>query len=124
VDIVGRRAVEKALNAAGVSRPDERALYWITFASAIATDSTYYGLVAAGRWGNRTVRGALMGLAAGIASLILPPRLGLGEPPRADRLPTQIMTVAWYVIGGLAAAAAATALDRRYHRVDFADVAV
>ncbi len=54
-----------------------------------------------------------MGLLAGIGALILPQRLGLGAPPKSELFSNQVMTVAWYVIGGLAAAATATWLAGR-----------
>jgi hypothetical protein len=53
------------------------------------------------------MRGALLGLAAGVGAAYLPPRIGLGEQPGQRPPATQIMTVAWYLAGGLAAAAAA-----------------
>ena len=55
-------------------------------------------------------RGIAMGLAAGAGALVLPRRLGLGDAPKSDHLPNQIMTVAWYLVGGLAAASAGRAL--------------
>lgn len=117
IDLVGMRGIEKVLDAAGVTPPGSASLYWLTFASAIATDSSYYALVGAGRNANRWVRGAMIGAAAGAGALLLPRRLGLGDPPKSDRTANQVMTIAWYVIGGLVAAAAAAALDRRTRAV-------
>jgi hypothetical protein len=51
-------------------------------------------------------RAIAMGLGAGACALVLPRRIGLGDAPKSDHIPNQIMTVAWYLVGGLAAAAA------------------
>ncbi len=53
----------------------------------------------------RCTGGRGLGLAAGAGALVLPKPLGLGEAPKSRRPATRIMTVAWYLIGGLAAAA-------------------
>ena len=50
--------------------------------------------------------GIWAGLIAGLGAVLVPRQVGLGDPPNADRRVTQLMTVAWYVIGGLVAAAA------------------
>ena len=55
-------------------------------------------------------RAVAMGLAAGAGALVLPRRIGLGDAPKSDHIPNQIMTVAWYFVGGLAAACAGRAL--------------
>lgn len=43
---------------------------------------------------------------------MLPKPLGLGDPPNAHLPGTQLMTVAWYLLGGMVAAAAFAARDR------------
>jgi hypothetical protein len=47
-----------------------------------------------------------------VGALALLERIGLGAPPDSRRPGNQLMTVAWYVIGGLATAAAANAYSR------------
>jgi hypothetical protein len=54
-----------------------------------------------------------MGLLAGIGALVLPQRMGLGDPPHSELLSNKIMTVAWYTLGGLAAACTANWLAGR-----------
>ena len=58
-------------------------------------------------------RGAAMGLLAGLGALLLPQRLGLGAPPKSDLLSNQVMTVAWYIVGGITAAATSSWLSSR-----------
>jgi hypothetical protein len=110
MDIVGIRAIASSLRATGANPGTPDRLYPVALAGDIACNSAYYALVATGRRPNVWMRGVLLGLAAGIGALVLPRRLGLGDPPRSHRVANQIMTVAWYLIGGLAAAATAECL--------------
>ena len=89
---------------ADVSLPGPATLHTAAFAGDILCNTAYYSL--ATTW----TRGILLGLAAGVGALVLPPRMGLGDPPKSDRLSNKVMTVAWYLAGGLAAAATATRL--------------
>jgi hypothetical protein len=50
--------------------------------------------------------GPLLGLGAGLCALALPPLIGLGKKPTRRTRETKLMTVGWYVAGGLATAAA------------------
>ena len=116
MDVVGVRAIARGLRASGSDPGSAEALYPIALAGDIACNSAYYTLVAAGRRPNVWLRGTALGLAAGVGALLLPRRMGLGDPPRSHRVANQIMTVAWYLIGGLAAAATAECLrDREPH---------
>ena len=114
MDVVGVRALASGLRAARTQPPpDHRTLYRWALAGDLACNSAYYALVAAGRRPNVWLRGAVLGLGAGIGALLLPQALGLGAPPRSHRTANQIMTVGWYLIGGLAAAATAHCLRTR-----------
>jgi hypothetical protein len=63
--------------------------------------------------GKRPVlRGLALGIAAGIGAVALTPVLGLPRRHRGITLRTQAMTVALYALGGLAAGAMASLLDR------------
>jgi len=108
MDVVGMRALSRGVQAVGAGTPDmHKGLYRATLAGDLICNSAYYSLATS------YTRGAVMGLAAGIGALLLPERVGLGAPPRSELLSNQVMTVAWYVLGGLAAAATATWLANR-----------
>jgi hypothetical protein len=108
MDVVGMRALSRAATSAGEDAPQaHRGLYRATLAGDLICNSAYYSLA------TTYTRGTVMGLLAGIGALVLPQRLGLGAPPKSDLLSNQVMTVAWYVIGGLAAAATAQWLEHR-----------
>jgi hypothetical protein len=105
IDLLGKRAIAKPLMKMGVAPPQDDNLYWITLASDIFSNSLYYCLIGLGNEKNAYRNGALLGLAAGIGAVALPAPLGLGTDTTARTGQTELMTVAWYLAGGLAAAA-------------------
>ena len=106
MDILGMRAIAQGAEAAGETPPPRDTLFDMAMAGDLLFNALYYSLVAWGGARGATRRGALLGLAAGIGGVVLPGRLGLGDRPSARTKATQAMTVAWYTIGGLAAATA------------------
>ncbi|HEX8385329.1 MAG TPA: hypothetical protein VF576_04040 [Rubricoccaceae bacterium] len=108
MDVLGMRAIAGLSQAAGVRPP--RPLYAVTLAGDLLSNALYYSLVAAGTPGREWTRGALLGLGAGVGAVVLPPVLGLGRVPSGRTPATAAMAVAWYTIGGLAAAATARRL--------------
>jgi hypothetical protein len=58
-------------------------------------------------------RGLLLGLTAGLGAVFLPGPLGLGTGPSRRTPRTAVMTVAWYALGGLVAAAVYRGLSDR-----------
>ncbi|GGF16456.1 hypothetical protein [Hymenobacter cavernae] len=104
MDILGMRALRKILDKADAPQPDRDTLFNVTMASDILTNGLYYSFIGSGKgvW----QRGALLGLAAGVGGVVLPGPLGLGEAPSNRTPQTKLMTVAWYLVGGLAAAGA------------------
>ena len=114
MDVLGMRAIARATGTSGMA--DESAdvdaernprLFEYALAGDLLANSAYYSL--ATTW----TRGAVLGLAAGIGALVLPRRMGLGDPPHSELLSNKIMTVAWYTLGGLAAAWTAQCLARK-----------
>lgn len=105
VEVIGMRALAAALRASGKQPPEDDELYGWTLAGDLLSNSLYYSLVGVGETSGAWRRGALLGLAGGLGAALLPGPLGLGRQP-GERPPlTQILTVAWYLAGGLAAAA-------------------
>lgn len=107
MDVIGMRALDRTMRRVGIRRQPQRRLFYETLAGDLASNAAWYSLVGLGRPDRVWRRGLLLGLAAGAGAVLLPPVLGLGRTPRARTPTTQALTVAWYVAGGLAAAAAA-----------------
>lgn len=112
IDRLGMEAVEKLLHAAGMKVPEEDKLFYITLAGDLLSNALYYSLVGGHRGKGAWLRGGLLGVAAGLGGILLPPMLGLRAKPVARTTETKAMTVAWYLVGGLAAAAAVHLLAR------------
>jgi hypothetical protein len=108
MDVVGMRAIARTMQAAGADPPVP--LHEAALVGDILTNSLYYGLVGLGGREDALRNGALLGLAAGLGAVFLPEPLGLGRQPTEDSPQTELMTVAWYLLGGLAAGAAYSAL--------------
>lgn len=113
MDVIGERALAGTLEAAHVDPPRGRALYGWTMAADLVSNTLYYSLVGAGSPGGTWLRGGALGLAAGVGAVVLPRPLGLGRQPGARSPRTPLLTVAWYLAGGLAAAATARAAGEK-----------
>lgn len=108
MDVVGMRALARGSEALDTGAPHtHKGLYRAALAGDLICNSAYYSLA------STYTRGTVMGLLAGVGALMLPQRMGLGTPPRSDLLSNQVMTVAWYLIGGLVAAGTARWLTTR-----------
>jgi hypothetical protein len=104
LDILGMRALSHVLPGGKPDNPARLRTYALV--GDLIANTLYYSLVGAGNRKSSRFRGTLLGGAAGVGAVVLPPLLGLGRRPSARTPATQAMTVGWYVIGGLAAAAA------------------
>lgn len=112
MDLLGMRALARALRSAGETPPPRDTLYGLTLAGDLASNTLYYSLVGVGKEGGEWKRGTLLGVAAGVGAVVLPPLLGLGSAPSSRTPATAAMTVAWYTLGGLATAGTARLLRR------------
>jgi hypothetical protein len=110
MDVLGMRAIAKSLRGAGATPPEGDELHNAALAGDLLSNSLYYSLVGVGSRNGAVMRGALLGAAAGVGAVTLPGPLGLGEAPSRREPETALMTIAWYLAGGLAAGAAYRAL--------------
>lgn len=106
VDVLGKRAIAVAYQATGHEPPPDDELYAMAMAGDLASNSLYYSLIGLSERRNALLCGALLGFGAGVGAVALPGKIGLGSGPSARTPATQAMTVAWYTVGGLAAATA------------------
>jgi hypothetical protein len=105
LDILGKRAYAYPLMRAGKQPPPNKELYWYSLGGDLLANSLYYSLVAFGGASNAMLVGGFLGAAAGVGAVALSEPLGLGDEPVNRTTETEIMTVAWYLAGGIAAAA-------------------
>jgi hypothetical protein len=112
MDILGKRAIAKSMRWLDREPPAEDRLHNITLAGDIISNSAYYSLIGLGKPEGALLRGAILGLAAGVGGVLLPEPLGLGNAPSARTPQTKAMTVAWYLAGGIVAALTYRALSK------------
>lgn len=103
-DILGVRALEKGIFAAGEQPPTGAELQRLALGADIVVNAGYYALVAAAGRRAAWAAGLGLGLLGGIGAITLPGPLGLGTEPTERTTATKAMTVAWYTIGGVVAA--------------------
>lgn len=113
VQRVAMRAIARPMRRLGRTPPGEERLYLWAMAGDLVSNALYYSMVGLGRPRHPWARGAVLGLAGGLGAVALPGPLGLGSEPVARSPATRVMTVAWYTLGGLAAAAAFQSLRSR-----------
>jgi hypothetical protein len=124
MDVLGMRVIAKGMSQLNEQPPNEKDLFKYSLVGDIISNSLYYSLIGTGRkawW-----RGAALGLAAGLGGVLLPGPLGLGEEPSGRTPQTKVMTVAWYLLGGLAAATLSRTLFEKpsVEELDEDDIAV
>lgn len=112
VDIVGEEALSKIVSKSGCTPPTRNKLYLYTLIADIITNGLYYSLAGVGRNKNLLLKGAALGLGAGVGALVLTPRFGLDPTPITKTSKTKALTVAWYLIGGLVAGYAIQKLSK------------
>jgi hypothetical protein len=120
LDLLGRNAVAKLIKGPASAPLLVQKLLPLAITGDLISNTLYFSL-ASGKNRNKTLmRGALLGLGAGLGAVVLPKPMGLDSSTtnRAGR--TQAMTIMYYVIGGLVAAAAINALERNTERFPIA----
>ncbi len=112
LDVLGMRAIVRALRGLDQTPPQGKDLYNLAFVADLASNTALFTLVGVGDADNALAKGALLGAGVGLATATLPPALGLGHQPGEAAPKTQILTVAWYLLGGLTAGVVYHTLNR------------
>lgn len=110
IDLLGEEALSKTVEAVGVEAPTGEALTVSTFVADLASNAGYYAMIGKGDDSNLLVRGAGYGLMAGLGAIGLAKPLGLNERTVTKTDETKLLTVTWYLLGGIAAALAIKSL--------------
>ena len=110
MEVIGERALRRAIEVAGLPAPQDDRLKGMALMGDLVSHSLYYSAVGLGSERRAIRNGAILGLIAGIGAATLPRPMGLGTQPGQRTPYTQLLTVAWYSIAGLAAGAAFRAI--------------
>jgi hypothetical protein len=107
IDLIAMRALGKSLNRIGVT-PSLKNLRRIALAGDLLSNSIYYsavgGLTASQKPRSVWKRAVLLGLAAGVGAVVLPPRFGIEHHPSRVSPHTGVLTIAWYLVGAFVTA--------------------
>lgn len=112
MDLLGMMALSKILRNVGKNPPGTNKLYMYTMAGDLLSNALYYSLAGIGTNKGVLPKGAVLGLAAGLGALLLPKPLHLNEAYSSRTTHTQVLTVAYYLVGSLVAAALIKRLRR------------
>jgi hypothetical protein len=112
MDVYGRRAILRASRGMNVEPPKGQRLQHLALAGDIVANTLYYAAVGFARRRNAGKTGAALGGLAGIGAVLLPPVMRLGTKPSRRSGQTVVLTIAYYLLGGLVSALVYKALGR------------
>jgi hypothetical protein len=116
IDLLGMNAVAKVMKGNDIIAQTAGALFPVALAGDLVSNSLYYSMADTGENKTTLIRGAMLGLAAGLGAVLLPKTFGLNDDPTTRTTKTKLLTVSWYLLGGLAAAAVMNLMNRSDHR--------
>lgn len=105
IDLLGKQALSKSMSNLKLDSPDGDNLYLATLAGDIISNTLYYSTIGLGDKKHIYFKGAIAGLTAGLGAISIPDKIGLDDTPVNKTDKTKILTVTWYLIGGLVTAA-------------------
>jgi hypothetical protein len=105
-------AAAKLVKAVRPMSPVVNGLLPMAVAGDLVSNSIYYSLAGGASKSSTILKGLLLGLGAGIGAVALPAKLGLNDTPTNLSSRRRIMTIAYYMAGGLIAAATINAMER------------
>jgi|KBSMisStandDraft_5_1062788.scaffolds.fasta_scaffold584527_2 hypothetical protein len=111
MDLLDMELIRKGLASMNKKIPAENELQRWAVGGELLCDTAYFGLAGMGGKKGVWLRGALLGLGAGIAAVVLPKPLGLPEESSNKTTATKLMTIGLYLIGGIVAAATTQLVD-------------
>ena len=113
IDLLGMNAIANGIRAVGAKTPSDRKLYTMALGGDLISNTVFYSFAGIGKREYALLKGAGLGLLAGIGAVLLPRPLGLKESTTNRSTETKLITVGLYVAGGLLAAGVMKFLDRK-----------
>lgn len=124
VELMGERAIQKFILDPLNLNVSDRTLYAVSIVGDLAFNSLSYAtIVGLGAQDKKSVfaRSAISGLAVGLLTWLIPPKVGLGQQPTTDKSTTRALTIAMYVVGGVASALVYNFLKDRHEGGEISD---
>lgn len=114
VDLLGREVIRRAFHKQGKKAPKGNKEYAITLAADMLSNALYYSLVGWGKGRSAWIRGLLLGLSAGLGAVKAPDYMKLPKKAVKRHQSTKLMTIGWYLLGGVVAGFVAQLLSKRH----------
>jgi hypothetical protein len=112
IDMIGEEAIVRSATNADLPVPEGDVLFAAALAGDLVSNTMYYSLIGNGKTNNLLLRGVGYGLGAGLGALLLTEPLGLDDAPVTRTEKTKVLTVAWYIAGGITTALAIKAFRK------------
>jgi len=103
LDLLGMNAVAKVVKGPK-GKPLKEKVQPASLAADMISNALYYAMAKANNKQNTYLRGALLGLGAGLSAIAVAKPLNENDATNKTQK-TQAMTIAYYIVGGLVAAA-------------------
>jgi hypothetical protein len=106
LDLLGTNAAAKIIKSTWIKTPAfAQNLFPAALAGDLISNTLYFGMAQGETKSKTLMRGALLGLGAGVGAVALAKPLGIDSNPKAQPAKTNALTIAYYLLGGLVAAA-------------------
>lgn len=105
MDLLAKNGLAKMVRRTSGIVPSEGKLFGVSLAGDLVSNAIYYSLAGTGSKRSVWIKGALLGLAAGIGAVAVPQQMGMSNKYSNDSNEKRGLTIAFYVLGGLVAAA-------------------
>lgn len=113
INKLGEQALSKSLKAVGIQPLTGKDNYHATLIADVISNTTYYSLIGSSKSKHLFLSGAFSGLMAGIGAITLPQPMGLNDKPVNKTTTSSLLTVGYYVFGGIVTAATISMLRKR-----------
>ncbi len=117
INSVAEEAIQKSFSAAGIKEPKGNALYGYALTGDLVANTAYFTGVAGKSNKDTLIKGLIMGATAGLGALTLTSPMGLDAAPVNRSRKTQVLTVLYYVAGGLVSAGVSNSLRNREKKI-------
>lgn len=105
LDLLGMSAVSKGFDQANEHIPSRSDQYKYSLIADLIGNTLFFAMAGKGSTRKALSQGSLLGLTAGLGAVFTPKPLGLDASQTNRTTRTQLMTVAYYLIGGIVAGA-------------------
>ncbi|HEY1024828.1 MAG TPA: hypothetical protein VGE26_06650 [Sphingobacteriaceae bacterium] len=113
LDRLGMNALSKGLKKTDHAVPDQDKLYNYSLLGDLLTNTLYFSFAGKGSQRKSLFRGGLLGLSSGMGAVFAPGYLNLNDDATNKTTKTQLMTVGYYLLGGMVAGAVGKLVEKK-----------